>query len=81
MGECRSAPTISTSNNTESTMRNFVVFTVHLIYSGGLSRRLRWASHVARMEEGRSSFKILTGRPTEKRSLGRPRCRWEKILK
>ena len=25
------------------------------------SRRLRWAGHVARMEEGRSSFKILTG--------------------
>ena len=24
------------------------------------SRRLRWAVHVARMEEGRSAFKILT---------------------
>ena len=38
------------------------------------SRRLRWAGHVARMEENRSTFKILTGR---KRQLGRPRCRWE----
>ena len=28
------------------------------------SRRLRWASHIARMEEGRSAFKILTGNPT-----------------
>ena len=28
------------------------------------SRRLRWAGHVARMEEGRSAFKILTGKPT-----------------
>ena len=37
------------------------------------SRRLRWAGHVARMEEGRSSFKILTGKPTGKRPLGRPR--------
>ena len=27
------------------------------------SRRLRWAGHVARMEEGRSDFKILTGKP------------------
>ena len=27
------------------------------------SRRLRWAGHVARMEEGRSAFKILTGKP------------------
>ena len=41
------------------------------------SRRLRWAGHVARMEEGRSTFKILTGKPTGKRPLGRPRRRWE----
>jgi hypothetical protein len=44
------------------------------------SRRLRWARHVARMEEGRSFFKILTGKPTGKRYLGRPRSRWEYIL-
>ena len=42
------------------------------------SRRLRWAGHVARMEEGRSAFRILTGKPTGKRPLGRPRRRWEK---
>ena len=29
--------------------------------------------HLARMQEGRSAFKILTG----KRPLGRPRRRWE----
>ena len=29
------------------------------------------------MEEGRSAFKVLTGKPTEKRPLGRPRRRWE----
>ena len=40
-------------------------------------RRLRWTGHVARMEEGRSSFKILTGKPTGKRSFGRPRRRWK----
>jgi hypothetical protein len=34
------------------------------------SRRLRWARHVDRMEEGWSAFKILTGRPTGKRLLG-----------
>ena len=28
------------------------------------SRRLRWTGHVARMEEVRSSFKILTGKLT-----------------
>ena len=41
------------------------------------SRRLRWAGHVARMEEGRSVFKILAGKPTGKRPFGRPRRRWE----
>ena len=41
------------------------------------SRRLRWAGHVARMEKGRTSFKILTGKPTGKKPLGRPRRRWE----
>ena len=41
------------------------------------SRRLRWAGHVARMEEGRSAFKILKGKPIGKRPLGRPRRRWE----
>ena len=29
------------------------------------------------MEEVRSAFKILTGKPTGKRPLGRPRRRWE----
>ena len=41
------------------------------------SRRLRWAGHVARMEGGRSVFKIVTGKPTGKRPLRRPRRRWE----
>ena len=34
------------------------------------SRRLRWAGHAARMEEGRSAFKILAGKPTGKSPLG-----------
>ena len=29
------------------------------------------------MEDGRNAFKILTGNPTRKRPLGRPRRRWE----
>ena len=40
-------------------------------------RRLRWTGHVGRMEEGRSALKILTGKPTDMRPLGRPRRRWE----
>ena len=30
---------------------------------------MRWAGHEARMDEGRSAFKILTGKPTGKRPL------------
>ena len=41
------------------------------------SRIFRWAGHVARMEEGKSAFKILTGPPEGKRPLGRPRRIWE----
>ena len=36
------------------------------------SKRLRWVGHVARMGGGgRRAFKILTGKPTGKRILGR----------
>ena len=41
------------------------------------SRRFRWAGHLARMDEGSSAFNILTGKPSGKRPLGRPRRRWE----
>ena len=41
------------------------------------SRRLRWAGYVARMEESRSTLKILTGKPIGNRPLGRPWHRWE----
>ena len=44
------------------------------------STRLKWA-HVARMEEGRSAFKILIGKHTGKRPLGRPRRRWENNIR
>ena len=47
-----------------STMRNFIVCNSPDIVRVIKSRRLRWARHVARMEEGRSAFKILTGKPT-----------------
>jgi len=41
------------------------------------SRRLKWAGHVARIEEGRSALKFLTGKPAGKIALGRTRRRWE----
>jgi hypothetical protein len=40
---------------------------------------MRWAGHVARMEEERKVYKVLVGKPEGKRPLGRPRCRWDGI--
>jgi hypothetical protein len=45
------------------------------------SRRMRWARHVARMEEGRGVYRILVARPKGKRPLGRPRRRWNDNIK
>ena len=36
---------------------------------------------MARIEEGRGVHKVLTGKPEGKRPLGRPRRRWEVILR
>ena len=41
------------------------------------SRKLKRAGHVARIEEGSRAFKILTGKPTRKKLLGRPSRRWK----
>ena len=45
------------------------------------SRRMRWAGHVARTEEGRGVHKVLVGKPEGKRPLGRQRRRWEESIK
>ena len=45
------------------------------------SRRLIRAGHVARVEEGRSAFKILIGPSVGKRPLGRPRRTLEDNIK
>jgi len=45
------------------------------------SRRIRIAGHVARNEEVWSDFRILTGKPIGKRSLGRPRHSWENNIR
>jgi len=36
---------------------------------------------VARTGEGRGAYRVLVGRPKGKRSLGRPRHRWEDNIK
>ena len=45
------------------------------------SRRMRCVGHVARMVEGRGVYRILVGNPEGRRSLGRPRRRWEDNIK
>jgi hypothetical protein len=45
------------------------------------SRRMIWAGHVARMGEGRVSYRVLVGKPEGKRPLGRTRYRWEDNIK
>ena len=45
------------------------------------SRRMRWAGHVARMEDRRGVFRVLMGKPEGKRPLGRRRFRWEDNIK
>ena len=42
---------------------------------------LTGAGHVARMEESRRDFRILTGKPTGKRALGRHRHWWEHSIR
>jgi hypothetical protein len=40
------------------------------------SRRMRWAWHVARMEEMGNAFRLLVGKPEGKRPLGKLRRSW-----
>jgi hypothetical protein len=45
------------------------------------SRQMRWAGHVAGMGEDRSVHRVRVGKPEGKRSLRRPRGRWEDNIK
>jgi hypothetical protein len=41
------------------------------------SRRMRWVGHVARMGEGRNTYRLLVGKLEGKRPFERPRHRWD----
>jgi hypothetical protein len=46
------------------------------------SRRMRWVRHVAwRGGEKENMYRLLVGKPEEKRPLGRPRYRWVDNIK
>jgi hypothetical protein len=46
-----------------------------------MSRRMRWAGHVAQRGEKRNAYRILVGKPEGKRPLGRPRRTWVDNIK
>jgi len=46
-----------------------------------ISKRIRWAGLIARMEEKRGVYRVLVGKPEGKRPLGRPWRRWEDNIK
>jgi len=43
-------------------------------------RKLRWASHIIRMEEERIPKKVLNGNFYTTRPVGRPRTRWADVV-
>jgi hypothetical protein len=42
---------------------------------------MRWAGHIAHMGEKKIAYRILVGKPEEKRPLGIHRRRWEGDIK
>jgi hypothetical protein len=42
---------------------------------------MRWDGNAARVGEERGVHRVLVGKPEGKRSLGRPRHRWEDNIK
>ena len=42
---------------------------------------MRWAGHVARVEDRKGVYRVLVGRSEGKRPLGTPKCRWEDNIK
>jgi hypothetical protein len=64
--------TISTEDEELHTLYSSLNIITHI-----KSRRMRWAGHVARMEEESNVYKVLMRKPEGTRPLGRPRHRWE----
>jgi hypothetical protein len=57
------------------------LYSLYSVYRVIKSIITRWARHVARMRERRGAYRVLVGKPEEKRPLGRPRHRWEDNIK
>ena len=69
-------------NGESNIMLSYIHYILLLTLLGILNRdQLRWAGHVARMEQFRSAYRVLVGKPERKKPLGRPRCKWEDNIK
>ena len=53
-----------------------IIIIIIIIVRAIKSRRMRWAGHVARMDEEREVYRVLVGKPEGRRPPGRPRRRW-----
>jgi hypothetical protein len=51
------------------------------LYYAPKSGRMRWAFHVARIEERKVAYRVLVRKPDGKRPLGRPRHRADYYIK
>jgi hypothetical protein len=58
-------------------MMNFIACILHQILLGLLIKEDEVGRTCGMHGEGRSVYRVLVGSPTGKRSLVRPRCRWE----
>jgi hypothetical protein len=65
----------------EVTQKFYVLYTLPNIILVIKSRRLRWAWHVTCMGERRGAYRLLMGKPGERRPLARQRLRWEDNIK
>jgi hypothetical protein len=60
---------------------------LHSLYSSSsivratISRGMRWAGHVGRIGEVRGVYRVLVGKPEDKRPPGRSRRMWEDNIK
>jgi hypothetical protein len=60
-------------------MRSFMICALHTIYYFGVG--IGGGGHNANGGDERNEYNILAGNPEWKRSLGRPKCKWEDNIK
>ena len=44
------------------------------------AQRIKWLGHIQRMDQARSTRKLLDWRPMGTRPLGRPKQRWQEVM-